>query len=162
VFWQNHSNDRLAASPPRAGSFFHDSRTHHRARNSSGFPFVLCGCLPRCKCNLMMWRVVGCSLLSCLLHIPQRIFCLDAGKPDDGRPIIEEVEKTVWRQIVGATRADGRDPADRARTNNRCQRVVAETMSLRRLIGVPIPAFDCTVRTHGRSADRSTGARRRK
>src|SRR5271170_6199277 len=96
--------------------------------------------------------------LSCLLCIPQRIFCPDAGKPDDGRLKVEKVEKTVWGQIVDASRAGGRDPADRPRANNRCQRVVEEAMSLRRLIGMPVPAFDCGVRAHGRSADLSAGA----
>jgi hypothetical protein len=37
------------------------------SRQRPTFPTVLCGWLPRCKCEVMIWPLVGCSRLSGLL-----------------------------------------------------------------------------------------------
>ncbi|MPM29688.1 hypothetical protein SDC9_76228 [bioreactor metagenome] len=80
--------------------------------------------------------------LARLLDIGQRVLLAQAGEPQDGRRVVERVEKAVRRQIAHACAAFGGHPANGARADDGVERIVRQAVAFARAIGVKAVGFD--------------------
>ena len=88
------------------------------------------------------------------LRVALRVLAGAAGEHDEGRPGRNDVEEAVGRQIDDASRADGRDPADRPRHDQASPGIMGETVRLAARIVVHAMSFP----VQGPDADRTRGA----
>ncbi len=96
------------------------------------------------------------------LGVELRVLARIRGEHDEGRMARDHVEEAVGREIDHARRADGRDPADRARHDEAGRRVVREIMRLaaRVVIHAKFPIARWWIREGRAPGDRSTATMR--
>ena len=78
--------------------------------------------------------------LAGLLDVAHRVLVANAGEANNGRGVIEGVEKTVRRQVECALRIARRDPANRSWPDDGVEGVVRQAVAVDRLIPVHVVA----------------------